>query len=112
MTIGGHIYPAVGHAEQFLAGVYGNDWRTPYRSALDGGDPRDGSTTHGDTYAPKLHKEIAWCVDHGWDRSRYAGLPPWPREVAGAGPVGPTGRTASTSRALWFRDRAELVANY
>lgn len=112
VAIDGRAYPAVGHAERFLAGVYGEDWRTPYRSAVDGGDARAGSTTHGDTYAPKLREEIAWCVARGWDRSRYADLPAWPREVEGAGPVGPTERTATTSRALWFRDRAELVANY
>ena len=38
------------HAEQFVAGVYGDHWRTPYRSVIDGGAGRDGSTTHGDTF--------------------------------------------------------------
>ncbi len=112
VQIGEREYPGVGHPEQFLAGVYGDDWRTPYRSAIDGGDLRTGSTTHGDTYEPKLAGEIAWCEARGWRRDRYAGLPAWPRTVAGAGPVGPTPRTASSSRALWFRDRAELTANY
>jgi len=110
--IGECHYPGVGHHEQFLAGVYGEDWQTPYRSVMDGGELRSGSTTHGDTYDPKLAGEIAWCEARGWERERYAGLPEWPRDVAGAGPLGPTSRTASTSRALWYRDRAELAAHY
>lgn len=112
VRIGGRDYPGVGHPEQFLAGVYGEDWQTPYRSAIDGGELRSGSTTHGDTYDPKLAGEIAWCETQGWERGRYTGLPSWPREVAGAGPLGPTGRTASTSGALWYRDRVELAAHY
>ncbi|HWB23106.1 MAG TPA: LicD family protein [Gaiellaceae bacterium] len=112
VRIGSDEYPGVGHAEQFLAGVYGDDWQTPYRSVMDGGELRTGSTTHGDTYEPKLADEIAWCEARGWDRSRYAGLPAWPREVAGAGPIGPTERTSSSSGALWYRDRAELLAHY
>ncbi len=112
VSIAGHAYPAVHHPERFLAGVYGDDWRTPYKSTVDGGVLRSGSTTHGDTFAPKLAEEIAWCESAGWDRARYAGLPAWPRTVAGAGPWGATWRTASSSAALWYRDREELVANY
>ena len=82
------------------------------KAAVDGGTSRAGSTTHGDTYTPKLAKEIAWCVAAGWDRGRYEGLPAWPRTIAGAGPWGSTERTASTSRALWYRDFGELAANY
>jgi hypothetical protein len=112
VSIGGRPYPAVGQPEQFLAGVYGDDWRTPYKSVVDGGTSRTGSTTHGDTYAPKLAEEVAWCEAAGWDRSRYGGLPAWPRTIAGAGPWGPTWRTSSTSGALWYRDRDELLAHY
>jgi hypothetical protein len=112
VRIGEHAYPGVGHPEQFLAGVYGEDWRTPYRAVMDGGELRSGSTTHGDTYDPKLSGEIAWCEAQGWSRAGYDGLPAWPREVVGAGPIGPTERTSSSSGALWYRDRAELLANY
>lgn len=112
VTIAGRAYPGVGRPERFLAGVYGDDWRTPYRSYVDGGESRTGSTTHGDTYEPKLAEWVDWCVAEGWDRSVYAGQPSWPREARGAGPIGPSTRTASTSRALWWRDRDELLANY
>ena len=90
VRIGDREYPGVGHPEQFLAGVYGEDWQTPYRSVIDGGELRSGSTTHGDTYDPKLAGEVAWCEARGWTRARYAGLPAWPRDVIGAGPAGPT----------------------
>ncbi|MHB8469574.1 MAG: hypothetical protein ACYDCH_07465 [Gaiellaceae bacterium] len=75
------------------------------------GSARERSTTHGDTYEPKLAAEIASSEVHGWDRGHYAGLPAWPRPVRGAGPAGPSPRTVSTSRALRWRDRAELVAS-
>ena len=105
--------PAVGRAEAFLEGVYGGDWRVPRPASVDGGAaPREGTTTHGDRYEPKLAAQIAWCIGEGWDRSPYSGLPSWPRRVRGAGPVGPTARTAATSRALWWIDLDELVAHY
>ena len=109
-AIGGREYPAVGHPERFLEAIYGADWRTPYRSVVDGGEGKDGVTTHGDRYEPNLHDQIAWAVERGWDRSVYRGLPAWPRRVGGAGPIGPTARTVGTSRSLWWHDLDELVA--
>lgn len=111
-TIRGHRYPAPQHAEKFLAGVYGDDWRTPYRAVTQGGEGRAGTTTHGDRYEPKLAAEVAWCAAQGWDRSRYAGELPWPRPIRGAGPAGPTPRTIDSSRALWWRSLAELQSLY
>jgi len=111
-SIGGHQYPAPQHAEEFLAGVYGDDWRTPYQAVMQGGQPREGTTTHGDRYEPKLAAEVAWCEARGWDRARYAGELPWPRPIRGAGPLGPTERTADSSRALWWRSLAELQSLY
>jgi hypothetical protein len=112
VSIGGDMYPGVGHPEQFLAGVYGADWRTPYRSAYAGGVGRQGATNRGALYEPKLAAEIAWCEAEGWDRSKYVGQPAWPRRLRGAGPLGPTDRTASTSRALWWRDLDEVGGYY
>jgi len=103
---------AVAFAETFLEMTYGHDWRIPRRAVVDGGDPHPGTTTHGDRYEPSLSESIAWCVAQGWDRSVYAGSPAWPRAVRGAGPIGPTPRTARTSRALWWNDLEELVAHY
>ena len=111
-TIRGRRYPAPQHAEHFLAGVYGDDWRTPYQAVMQGGAPRAGTTTHGDRYEPKLAAEVAWCLERGWDRSRYRGEPAWPRRIGAAGPIGPTARTADSSRALWWRSLAELQALY
>lgn len=111
-TIRGQRYPAPRHAEQFLAGVYGDDWRTPYRAVMQGGAPRAGTTTHGDRYEPKLAAEVAWCLAQGWDRSPYHGELKWPRPIRGAGPIGPTSRTADSSRALWWRSLDELQALY
>ena len=71
-AIRGRTFPIPQHAEVFLAGVYGEDWRTPYRAVRQGGAPRDGATDYGDRYEPKLAAEIAWCEAHGWNRSKYA----------------------------------------
>jgi hypothetical protein len=111
-SIRGHRYPAPQHAEQFLAGVYGADWQTPYRAVTQGGEGREGTTTHGDRYEPKLAAEVAWCEAQGWDRAKYAGEPAWPRPIRGAGPLGPTPRTVDSSRALWWRSLAELQSLY
>jgi hypothetical protein len=112
VSVGGRTYPGVGHPEQFLAGVYGADWRTPYRSTYAGGAGRQGVTNRGALYHPKLAAEIAWCEGEGWDRSRYVGQPAWPRGLRGAGPAGPTDRTASSSRGLWWRDLDEVGRYY
>lgn len=112
VALRGRRYPAPQHADVFLAGVYGEDWRTPYRAVTQGGQIREGTTTHGDRYEPKLAAEIAWCEAHDWDRSRYAGELAWPRRVRAAGPLGPTPRTAESSRALWWRSLAELHRHY
>ncbi|HWI16856.1 MAG TPA: LicD family protein [Vicinamibacterales bacterium] len=112
VSIRGRQYPAPRHSEKFLAGVYGEDWRTPYRAPMQGGEPREGTTTHGDRYEPKLAAEVQWCVELGWDRSSYSGELHWPRPIRAAGPIGPTDRTASTSRALWWRTLDELHTFY
>lgn len=113
-SIDGVAYPAPRYAERFLEGVYGEDWRTPYRAVQHGGETRAGHTTHGDRYLPKLAEERRWCRDRGWDDSVYArrALPHWPRTIRGAGPIGPTDRTTATSRALWWRDLREVAANF
>jgi hypothetical protein len=112
VSVRGLPLPAVAFADAFLEMTYGQDWRVPRRAVVDGGDPRAGTTTHGDRYEPNLSERIAWCLAQGWDRTVYAGLPAWPRAVRGAGPIGPTPRTARTSRALWWIDLEELVAQY
>jgi hypothetical protein len=111
-TIRGRTYPAPRRADVFLAGVYGADWRTPYRAERLGGTGRAGVTIHGDRYEPKLRTEIAWCEAQGWDRTRYRHEPRWPRPIAAAGPIGPDSRTADSSRALWWRSLAELIEHY
>jgi hypothetical protein len=112
VVIRGRTYPAMGQAEAFLALMYGPNWRVPYRSVVDGGEPADGVTTHSHRYVPRLRGAIAQAEALGWDREAYRGLPAWPRRVAGAGPVGPSPRTRMTSRALWWHDLEELVAEY
>lgn len=110
--IRGRAYPVPQHADVFLAGVYGRDWRTPYRAQTQGGEAREGTTTHGDRYEPKLKAEIDWCVSQGWNRARYQGEPVWPRGIRAAGPIGPTPRTVDSSRALWWRSLDELRTLY
>lgn len=110
--LAGRTYPGPRHAGRFLAAVYGADWRTPYRAAHQGGTRRTGTTDHGDLYLPKLHEELRWCRERGWDDAAYAGCPRWPRAIRGAGPIGPTPETESNSRTLWYRDLDELSAYY
>jgi hypothetical protein len=111
-TIGGRAYPVPQDARRLLADTYGDDWRTPYRAVQQGGQPREGTTIHGDRYEPHLDAQIAWCEARGWDRSRYAHERRWPRAIAAAGPIGPTERTRDSSRALWWRSRDDLTARY
>jgi len=110
--IRGQIFPAIRQAETFLTLMYGANWRVPYRSVVDGGEPAEGVTTHSHRYMPHLRGAITQAEHLGWDRHVYCGLPAWPRKVAGAGPVGPSPRTAMTSRALWWHDLEELVTEY
>lgn len=112
VTLRGRTYFAPREPEAWLAGTYGDDWRTPYKAVMQGGRARPGVTTHGDRYEPKLHREIAECVARGWNRARYAREPAWPREVHGAGPRGPTARTQHNSQSLWWRDLTELVEHF
>ena len=109
VTLRGHGFFAPREPEVWLAGTYGDDWRTPYKAVMQGGQFKAGVTTHGDRYEPKLHREIDWCVARGWDRAPYADEPVWPRKINGAGPRGPTGRTRTNSQSLWWRDFQELV---
>ena len=108
-TIRGRSYPIPRDAEKLLEGIYGADWRVPYRAAMQGGELREGATTHGDRYAPKLREEIAWCESRGWDRKIYASERPWPQPIRGAGPLGPTERTEDNSRSLWWKSVGELL---
>jgi hypothetical protein len=110
--IRGRSFPIPRDVEKFLEGVYGHDWRVPYRAVLEGGEARAGTNVHGSRYAPKLAEEIEWCVARGWDRSRYEGQPRWPRATRAAGPIGESPRTIDSTRALWWRDLSELQANY
>ncbi len=112
VSIRGKLYPGIGHPEKFLQGVYGDDWREPYRAVLQGGEPKAGVSTHGDVYEPKLKAEIEWCLKQGWDQSVYSRLPAWPRYVGGAGPIGPTPRTENNSRSMWWRSFEELTEYY
>jgi hypothetical protein len=112
VSIRDQTYPGVGHPEQFLAGVYGAEWLIPYRSAYAGGVGRRHLTNRGDVFHPKLEAQIAWCEGEGWDRSKYVGQPAWPRRLRGAGPLGSMDRTATTSRALWWRDLDEVGRYY
>ena len=108
--IRGRAFRTVRAPERWIAGIYGEDWRTPYRAVTHGGLLRDGVTIHGDRYEPKLAAETAWCESQGWDRRAYVESHDWPRRIGGAGPVGPTDRTRDNSRALWWRDLTELQA--
>jgi hypothetical protein len=112
VELAGRPYPAPRSAESYLACVYGDDWRTPYRSVRDGGTGRTGTTTHGDAYHPNLDRWIPWCEERGWDRTRYRLAPAWPRQLRGAGPRGPDDRTRGNSGALWWRTLDELLASY
>jgi hypothetical protein len=112
VDLAGQPYPAPRAVEDYLAYVYGDDWRTPYRAVLDGGASRSGTTTHGDRYLPRLDRWIPWCEERGWDRSQYRLAPTWPRALRGAGPLGPDERTAASSGALWWRTLDELQASY
>ncbi len=70
-SLRGRRYPIPRDAGKLLEGIYGADWRTPYRAKLQGGEGREGTTTHGDRYLPKLREELAWCERRGWDRAAY-----------------------------------------
>jgi hypothetical protein len=69
-------------------------------------------TIHSHRYDPKLRAEIAWCEAQGWNRTKYRNELRWPRPIHAAGPIGPTARTESTSRALWWRSAAELIEHF
>jgi hypothetical protein len=92
--IDGVPYPVPAHARELLRWTYGEDWSVPYRAVIDGGEPREGSTIHGDLAVPDLAGQLAWCEAQGWDRSRYALQPAWPRRPRSAGPSLPPDRFA------------------
>jgi hypothetical protein len=106
----GDTHPVPRHSDRLLSLLYGLDWRVPRRSAMDGGAPRKGRTSHGAVAEPELAHHAAWCVAQGWDRSRYVGQPAWPRTLRGAGPRDPSERTASTSGSTWWHTLAEIGA--
>jgi len=112
VMLNGAPYPGLRAPGKWLEGVYGKDWEIPYRAPMQGGAPRKDVTIHGDRFVPKLKAEIAWCREQGWNPARYAGSPAWPRYIGGAGPKGPTPRTAGNSGALWWRDLDELIIYY
>jgi len=103
VTLRGKEYPALRAPERWLAHVYGDDFMTPWRCTQKGGEPREGFTAVGDRAAPSLSDLARWCEAQGWDRSTYAGLPAWPRDVRGLGP--PSDLEA-------FGSVAALVANF
>lgn len=109
VSIGENRYPAPRRPDRFLSGVYGEDWQKPYRAVRQGGKGEEGRTVHGDRFAPNLSGEIQWCVGQGWDQTRYRNELRWPREIAGAGPIGPSKRTIDSSQALWWRTTDELI---
>lgn len=91
VTLRGVPYPAPRAPERWLEAFYGADWRVPYRCVQKGGEARPGMTALGDLAAPSLDALVSWCLAQGWDRGAYAGLPPWPQPVCGAGPSGDGG---------------------
>jgi hypothetical protein len=104
--------PVPARAERLLEWHYGPGWRTPYRSVIDGGTPRDGLTPHGDVAEPRLAEQVSWCEAQGWDRSAYRAEPAWPRPLRAAGPVDNGPRAATTSRSAWWRTLGEVTDNY
>jgi len=111
-TLRGRTYPTPRAPEQLLAGIYGDDWRTPYKAPIQGGEYRDGGSYHGDLYAPKIDREIEWCLARGWDRSKYVNEVPWPQVVRGGGPYGWTERSKDTTQTYWWRSITELIRYY
>jgi len=112
VELAGKCYPAPAEAERFLEATYGSDWHTPYRAVVHGGQGREDRTTRGEAFLPDLTDQVNWSRSRGWDDSRYADEHSWPRGIRGAGPIGPTQRTAATSRGLWWWDVDELKAQY
>ena len=108
----GRNYPVPRCPEKFIAGVYGEDWRIPYRAERQGGETREGLTEYGDVAAPKLKQEIAWCEARGWDRAQYRFEHSWPRTIRAAGPLGAHPRTLDSSRSPWWRTLEELIELY
>jgi len=105
--LGRETFWAPADPERWLAYVYGDDWRVPYRAAQRGGEERDGMTSLGDRIAPDLHGLVAACLAAGWDRSQYAraDLPAWPRRLLGAGP----GRWRGDTRGVEFETFEDLI---
>ena len=108
-SLRGRPFPAIAHAEQWRASVYGSDWQRPRRNRALGGPAQAHRNIYGHRIVPRLPEEIAWCVERGWDRRVYSACPPWPRQAQGGGPIGPTPRTEDNSRSLWWRDLDEMV---
>jgi hypothetical protein len=111
-TVRGEPMPVPVHAEQLLEWQYGDDWRVPYKSVWDGGEPRDESGPHGDLARRDLAAQIEWCEAQGWDPSVYAGQPAWPRTLRGAGPRDWAPRTALTSQSAWWHTLEDVARDY
>ena len=111
-TVRGRPFPVPRYAEQLLEWHYGTDWRTPYRSTLDGGAERDDRTRHGDDATPHLAEAIRWCQEHGWDCERYRGQPRWPRDLRGGGPAEGSERTRLSSGSAWWHTLDELSQHH
>jgi hypothetical protein len=106
--ISGDAYPVPVHAERLLTALYGPDWRTPIRSAVDGGERLGTRTVSGGVLRPSLDEHVAWCRDQGWDQARYRGQPDWPRRLRGAGPTEAVEGTARTTRSAWWHTLDEI----
>lgn len=111
VELAGREYPAPAAPERWLEIVYGRGWRTPRRNRAQGGASERDRNIYGHRVVPHLRQDLAWCRRRGW-RPTGEGLPVWPRDVRGAGPIGPTERTIDSSRSLWWRDLDELVAHF
>ena len=114
VMVRGRTYPAPapGRAERLLELLYGDDWRVPYRSQRDGGEARPDRTDHGDVAEPDLQGAIEWCRAQGWDQTRYAAEPAWPRPLRGAGPHAWMEQTSLTTRSAWWHTLGELGARH
>lgn len=105
----GRPYRAPQAAERWLEVIYGPSWRVPFRP---GGARTDDVNVWGYTFKPTLRDELAWCESQGWDRSRYAGQPHWPRMVAAVGPAGWAPRGENPNHVRWWSNLGQIVDLY
>lgn len=105
-VIRGRSYPAPRAAERWLEGIYGDEWREPFRQGDRAGSER---SEWGYRFGPKVHAETRWCEEQGWNRNAYSGELRWPRRVAAAGPMGYPPEGGDPTRVRWWRSLHEVV---